>query len=59
MRIDDVDRSWRILYRVDPDAILILDVFAKKTAATPHRLIESCQKRLREYDDAANKKGET
>jgi len=31
LRIIDADATWRILYRVDPDAVVILDVFNKKT----------------------------
>ena len=27
--------TWRILYRLDTDAVVIVEVFAKKTAATP------------------------
>ena len=37
---------------VDSDAIVILEVFAKKTAATPKAVIATCRKRLKEYDDA-------
>jgi phage-related protein len=35
LRIQDENRSWRIVYRVDPDAIVIADVFAKTTGASP------------------------
>jgi phage-related protein len=38
------------MYRLDRDAIVILDVFAKKTEATPSRIIEGCRERLRSYD---------
>jgi phage-related protein len=34
------------------DAIVIAEVFSKKTGTTPKSVIETCQKRLREYDDA-------
>jgi hypothetical protein len=44
--------TWRIAGRVDPDAIVIAEVFAKKTATTPASVIEACRRRLREYDDA-------
>ena len=40
------------MYRIDKDAIVILDVFAKKTGKTPKAVIETCQKRLKEYEDA-------
>ena len=31
LRIRDQDQNWRVIYRIDPDAIVIVDVFAKKT----------------------------
>ena len=52
LRIIDEDSTWRIVYRTDPDAVIIVEVFSKKTAQTPKRVIEFCKKRLREYDDA-------
>ena len=51
LRIVDKDVTWRLIYRVDHDALIILDVFAKKTARTPSDVIKSCRKRVREYDD--------
>jgi len=51
LRIVDSNVTWRILYRLDPDAVLVLDVFAKKSVTTPKQVIESCKKRLREYDN--------
>jgi len=52
LRIVDVDATWRIIYRVDPDAIVIADVFSKKSRTTPRSVIARSKKRLREYDDA-------
>jgi phage-related protein len=52
LRVNDENSIWRILYRVDPDAVVILEVFTKKTAQTPRTVIENCKRRLREYDDA-------
>jgi phage-related protein len=52
LRIVDEDATWRIVYRTDPDAIVILEVFSKKTAQTPKRVIQACKRRLKEYDDA-------
>ena len=49
-RIQDERQTWRIVYRIDPDAIVVLDVFSKKTASTPSRVIEACQQRLKHYD---------
>lgn len=53
LRVVDVDATWRVVYRLDSDAILIIGVFAKKTATTPRPVVEACQRRLREYDDAS------
>ena len=52
LRIVDVDSTWRIIYRVDPDAVVIVDVFSKKSRTTPQSMIIRSKKRLREYDDA-------
>jgi phage-related protein len=49
LRVNDADRTWRVVYHVDSDAVVILDVFGKKTAATPQTVIETCQKRLAAY----------
>ena len=54
LRIVDECVTWRIVYRVDGDAILIAEVFAKKTQATPKAVIDICKRRLREYDRIAN-----
>ena len=50
LRIRDVDKNWRIIYRIDDDAILIVEVFAKTTRTTPRNVIKICQKRLKQYD---------
>ena len=50
LRVKDVRGERRIIYRVDLDAILVVDVFQKKTRETPLSVIGNCCKRLREYD---------
>jgi phage-related protein len=50
LRIDDTTGTWRIIYRIDLDAIIIVEVFEKKTPQTPQRVIALCQQRLRRYD---------
>ena len=50
LRIVDGDLSWRLVYRTDPDAFVIADVFKKKTQATPKAVIDACQRRLKAYD---------
>jgi phage-related protein len=49
LRIVDVGVSWRIVYHVRLDAVVILAVFAKKTRRTPIRQIEASRDRLRRY----------
>lgn len=53
IRIVDHDHNWRIFHRIDADAIVIADVFDKRTRATPASVIERCRRRLRRYDEAA------
>lgn len=53
LRVPDERKTWRIVYRLDEDAIVIAEVFAKKTTTTPKHVIEICQLRLAEYDAAA------
>ena len=53
LRINDENRTWRIIYRVDDDAIVVVDLFEKKTQKTPRQTIANCQRRLRLYDAAA------
>jgi phage-related protein len=50
LRVADEKVSWRIVYRIDEDAIVILEVFSKKTGKTPKSIIDICRTRLREYD---------
>jgi len=50
LRITDEDSIWRIMYRIDTDAIVILEVFKKKSAKTPKRVLDVCKLRLKVYD---------
>ena len=52
LRIVDEGVTWRIIYRTDADAIVIADVFAKRTPRTPKVVLAAARRRLREYDDA-------
>ena len=51
LRINDENSIWRIIYRIDNDAIVILEVFNKKTQQTPKKIINVCKKRIKEYDN--------
>lgn len=50
LRVRDGDVDWRVIYRIDPNAILVVDVFNKTTQATPKHTIQACQWRLKRYD---------
>ena len=52
LRIDDGPATWRILYWVQVDAIVILEVFSKKTRTTPKFVVETARKRIRAYRSA-------
>ena len=56
LRVPDGDLAWRIIYRLDPDAVVICEVFSKKTQATPKSTIETCRRRLAAYDTAVGKR---
>ena len=53
LRVDDGDVTWRILYHVASDAIVILEVFQKKSRATPKHIVQVAKKRLRVYERLA------
>ena len=53
LRVNDAGGTWRVVYRIDPDAVVVADVFQKKTQATPDRILRDCQRRLRHYDEAS------
>lgn len=50
LRIRDTSETWRIIYRIDEDAIIITEVFKKKTQQTPKQVIDICKKRFKQYD---------
>jgi phage-related protein len=39
LRVVDQKITWRIVYRIDADAIVIAELFPKKTAQTPSAVI--------------------
>jgi phage-related protein len=53
LRIRDGTHNWRVIYRIDTDAIVIVEVFPKTTRATSNHDIEVCKVRLRSYDATA------
>lgn len=52
LRVQDKTVTWRILCRVDADAVIVAGVFPKKTEKTPRQEIETCRRRLAEWDRA-------
>ena len=55
LRVVEPNSSWRIVYRLEPDAIVILDVFPKSTKQMPQQIIETCRDRLSRYLSATRK----
>src|SRR5436309_15761238 len=49
LRIGDRDATWRIVYHVAPDAIVILEVFSKKTRTLPRAVTDAAKRRMHEY----------
>jgi phage-related protein len=49
LRVVDRDVTWRIVYYLGVDAIVILDVFSKKTRTLPGRVAAAAKARLKEY----------
>ncbi len=49
LRIQDENRTWRIIYHLDVEAVVILDVFAKTTQQTPKAVVKTCKARLQSF----------
>lgn len=52
LRVRDAEHNWRIMYRADPDAVLVLEVYSKKTRKIPDEVMDRCTHRLKQYDSA-------
>lgn len=50
LRINDENLTWRIIYKIHTDTILILEVFGKKTNTTPKSIIDICKQRIKRYN---------
>jgi len=50
LRVRNQNRIWRIIYRIDHDAIVILEIHTKTTRETPDTVIDACRQRLKAYD---------
>lgn len=49
LRLQDQDKTWRIMYCIEPDAIVILEVFSKTSNQTPQAVMDVCKARLKSY----------
>jgi len=50
LRVADRDAIWRLVYRIDEEAIVVIALLKKKTAKTPKGVIDLCRRRLSGYD---------
>lgn len=50
LRVNDRNQTWRVIYRLEPDAVVILEVFNKKTEQTPDAVMTACRRRLKLYE---------
>lgn len=52
LRVDDAESrlTWRLIYRIDTDAVVIAAVFAKKIQKIPRQLVQNCMRRYKQYD---------
>ena len=50
LRVRNRGRNGRIIYRIDPDGIVIVEVFANESQETPRHVIAACRRRLNGYD---------
>src|SRR5436305_6715888 len=49
LRVDDGDVTFRIVYHLGSEAIVILEIFQKKSRTTPMLVIDAAKRRLRMY----------
>ncbi|HUJ15249.1 MAG TPA: type II toxin-antitoxin system RelE/ParE family toxin [Thermoanaerobaculia bacterium] len=49
LRVVDERVNWRILYALTTDAVVILEVFEKKTPATPKQILDVAKRRFKQY----------
>ncbi len=50
LRIRDENKIWRLFYRIDADAIVVILWIEKKTNKTPDEILDLCRQRLKSYD---------
>jgi phage-related protein len=52
LRVRDGEANWRVMYHLAEDAVVVLDVFAKKTGTTPKAVLDACRQRLARFRKA-------
>ncbi len=55
LRIVDDNKTWRVVYCIHSQAIVVLHVFAKTTQQTPKDAIALCKQRLHEFESLVDK----
>lgn len=50
LRVPDEYNSWRIVYRIDSDFIVVLEIFSKKDRTTPQNVVDRCKSSIRSND---------
>lgn len=49
LRIVDQHMTWRIVYYLAADAVVILELFKKKSRTTPKKFLDAARERLKAY----------
>ena len=52
LRVRDAENNWRIMYRIDSECVLILEVYSKKSRKIPSEVIRRCKQRIKQYEIA-------
>jgi phage-related protein len=52
LRVNDENKTWRLFYFLDADAIVILELNEKKTQNTKQTVINACRRRLKNYEES-------
>jgi phage-related protein len=59
LRVNDQNKTWRLFYFLDTQAIVVLEVDEKKTPKTSKETIKLCQRRLKNYEQGKTSKGKS
>jgi len=50
LRVTDTNATWRVIFRTDEGAIVLVEIFAKKAQNTPQYVIKTGKKRIKDYE---------